>query len=126
MALLSAFSLISLLMAASGLYAVISHLATERTREFGVRMALGAPRSHVLVLVMRQAGGLVAMGLMIGVAAACGLSRFMHGMVYGISPLDPITFIGISLLFCIVALLASLVPAFRAAQNDPLNALKPQ
>jgi predicted permease len=126
MALLSAFSLISLLMAASGLYAVISHLATERTREFGVRMALGAPRSHVLVLVMRQAGGLVAMGLMIGVAAACGLSRFMHGMVYGISPLDPITFIGISLLFCIVAILASFVPAFRAAQNDPLNALKPQ
>jgi predicted permease len=126
MVLMSSFSLISLLLAVSGLYAVISYLATERTREFGVRMALGAPRSHVLMLVMRQAGSLVAMGLAIGLAAACVLSRFMHDMVYGISALDPVTFIGISLLFGIVAIFASFVPAFRAAQNDPLTIIKPQ
>lgn len=126
MVLLSSFSLVSLLLAVSGLYAVISYLATERKREFGVRMALGAPRSHVLLLVMRQAGTLVAIGLAIGLAAACGLSRFMHDMVYGISPLDPVTFIGISLLFCLVAVCASLVPAFRASQNDPVSVIKPQ
>jgi putative ABC transport system permease protein len=126
MVLLSSFSLISLLLAISGLYAVISYLATERTREFGVRMALGAPRSHVLMLVMRQASNLVAAGLAIGVAAAILLSRFMHDMVYDISPLDPVTFIGISLLFCIVAVCASFVPAFRASQNDPITVLKPQ
>jgi putative ABC transport system permease protein len=124
MVLLSAFSLVSLLLAASGLYAVISYFATERTREFGVRLALGAPRHHVLALVLRQAGGLVATGLAIGVAAACGLSRFMSGMVYGIRPFDPVTFIGISLLFCVVALCASFLPAFRAAQRDPLHALR--
>jgi putative ABC transport system permease protein len=126
MVLLSTFSLMSLLLAACGLYAVISYWATERTREFGVRLALGAPRSHVLKLVLRQATTMVATGLAIGLLAACGLSRFMHGMVYGISPLDPVTFITISLLFCLIAIVASFLPAFRAAQSDPLSTLKPQ
>ena len=124
MVLLSSFSLISLLLAACGLYAVISFFSTQRTREFGVRMALGAPRSHVLMLVMRQAAILVGSGLAIGVAAACGLSRFMHGMLYGISALDPVTFMSITLMFCLVALIASLLPAFRASQSDPLTVLK--
>jgi ABC-type antimicrobial peptide transport system permease subunit len=114
-----------LLLAIGGLYAVISYLATERTREFGVRMALGAPRSHVLFLVMRQAGAVVAIGLAIGLGAACWATRFMRDMMYGISPLDPATFISISLLFCVVAAFASFIPALRAAHNDPLTAIMP-
>jgi ABC-type antimicrobial peptide transport system permease subunit len=126
MVLLSAFSLMSLLLAACGLYAVISFWTSERMREFGVRLALGAPRSHVLKLVLRQATSLVAVGLAIGLVAACALSRLMHGMVYGISPLDPVTFALISFLFCLVAIVASFLPAFRAAHSDPLRTLKPE
>jgi predicted permease len=126
MILLSSFSLLSFLLAACGLYGVISFFTSERIRDFGVRMALGAPRSHVLLLVLRQAGTLVAFGLALGLAAACGLSRFLHGMVYGISPLDPVTFMEVSLLFSLVALLASFIPALRAAQSDPASIVKSQ
>jgi predicted permease len=124
MILVSAFSVISLLLAASGLYAVVSYFVTERTRELGVRLALGARRVDVLALVFRQAAGLVAIGLAVGVAASVGLARFMHDMVYGISPLDPTTFVGVSLFFVLVAMAASLIPAMRAAAADPLRALK--
>jgi predicted permease len=124
MVMLSAFALVALVLATSGLYATISYITTERTREFGLRMALGAQRSQVLWLVLRQAGLLICVGLAIGIFAAGGLAGVMRGMVYGISPLDPITFAAISLLFGGVALLASFVPAWRAADRDPLRALK--
>jgi predicted permease len=126
MVLLSAFSLISLLLAASGLYAVLSYFTTERTREFGLRMALGARRGDVLMMVFRQAGGIVAIGLAIGVGTALALAGVMRGMIHGINPVDPVTFITVSLVFCGAALLASFVPALRAATGDPLRALKVQ
>jgi ABC-type antimicrobial peptide transport system permease subunit len=97
---------------------------TQRTREIGIRMALGAPRWQVLALVLRQSAVLILAGIVTGVAGALALTRHLTSMLFGLTPLDPPTFVGVSLAFAAIATIASYVPARRAATVDPLVALR--
>jgi predicted permease len=123
MLLLGIFAALALLLAAVGIYGVISYTVAQRTREIGIRMALGAGQSDVLKVVVAQGMLPVAVGLAIGLAASFGLTRLMSGMLYGVSAADPLTFFGVALLLAAVALLATLVPARRATRVAPLMAL---
>jgi ABC-type antimicrobial peptide transport system permease subunit len=102
----------------------MAYLVTQRTREIGVRMALGASRTQVLVLVLREAGSMTLLGIGIGVAGALGLTRFMATMLFGVTANDPAVYAGVSLLLAAVALLAVAVPSSRATRIDPLAALR--
>ena len=118
------FGLGGILLAAIGLYGVTAYTVGQRTQEIGVRMALGARSGTVLAMVFRQAGAVVLAGLVVGVAGALMLSRFVAGMVYGVSPRDPLTLLGVSLLLVAVAAIATYVPALRAARVDPMIAIR--
>lgn len=122
--LLSLFSLAALLLAAVGIYSVMAYLVRQRTREIGIRMALGAERSDILKLVVRQGMILTLMGIALGLAAAFALTRLISSLLFGVSATDPLTFVGLSLGLAAVALLASYIPARRAARIDPLLALR--
>lgn len=111
-------------LAAVGIYGLISYLVTQRTNEIGIRMALGARSIDVVSLVVRRGALLTAIGAGIGLAAAVGLTRFMQSQLFGVSPTDPATFVQVSLLLAGVALLATYLPARRAAKTDPLEALR--
>jgi predicted permease len=121
---IGALGALGLLLAAVGLYGVLAFLVGQRTREIGVRMALGARAVHVFRLVFGQAGALVLTGLALGAMLAFGASRLLGGLLVGVSPTDPVTFILVSLLLIAVALLASYGPARRALRVDPLITLK--
>jgi putative ABC transport system permease protein len=112
------------MVAASGVYGLISFLAAQRTQEVGIRMALGARVRDILELVVGQAALLAAIGIACGLLAAFGLTRFLSGMLYEVAPADPATFVGTALVLAAVALLASYVPARRAARVDPMEALR--
>ena len=122
--LLSCFSVTALLLAAIGIYGVMSRTTTERTHEIGVRMAVGAAASSVRLLVLRSGGTLAVMGILIGLAAALALTRYMAGMLYGVTPLDPVTYAAAALVLLMAALLATLLPAWRASAVDPVEALR--
>ncbi len=122
--LLGAFAGAALLLAAVGLYGVISHGVALRTHEIGVRMALGAGRSEVVRLVLSQGFRLVLMGIALGSAAAFPLARLIAGLLFGVKPADPLTFAGVLLLLAGVGLLACWLPARRAARVDPMIALR--
>ena len=124
MILLSAFAALALLLSCIGIYGVISHLVGQRTHEIGVRMALGAPPSHVMRLVLGQGARMALLGVVIGIAAALALTRLMANQLFGISSHDPLTFAAVGLLLTLVALLACYIPARRAVKVDPLVALK--
>jgi predicted permease len=123
-ALLSFFGLTGLLMAVVGLYGVIAFMAVQRTQEIGIRMALGADRLDVLRLIVREGLVLVAIGGIIGLAAAFGLSRVLKGLLFSISPHDPVSFAGVSLILALVAFLATVIPARSAMRVDPMTALR--
>ena len=122
--LLASFAAIALLLAAIGLYGVIAYVVTQRTREFGIRFALGARRRDVLQLVMSQGMKLVIIGLLLGVVGAFSLTHLLTRLLYEIKPTDPITFIGVSAVLLTVALVASWLPARRAARVHPMEALR--
>jgi len=124
MRLLGTFAGVATLLAVIGLYGVISYSVLQRTREIGIRRALGAPRKHILVLVARQVIGLAVAGVVLGLGGAVALTRLLQDLLFQVSPTDPPTFIGIAILFVLVALTASYIPARRAARVDPMVALR--
>jgi putative ABC transport system permease protein len=119
-----AFALAALALAAIGIYGVLAGSVAERTREIGVRAALGASRRDILALVLRQGLGLTALGVAIGLVGAVAASRGISAMLFGVSRLDPATYVGVIALLVGVAALASGMPAWRATQVDPASTLR--
>ncbi len=126
MLLLGIFAALAMVLAAVGIYGVMSYSIAQRTREIGLRIALGAQKSDVLKMILRQGLRFVAAGLAIGLAASFVLTRVMASLLFGISATDPATFVSISLMLIAVALLASYIPAVRAMKIDPMLALRYQ
>jgi putative ABC transport system permease protein len=124
MVLLGIFAGLALVMSCVGVYGVIAYLASQRTHEIGVRMALGAKRWHVLRVFLGEGAMLAIVGVAIGVVAAFGLTRLMANMLFGVSAHDPLTFAGVAGLLVLVALAACYIPARRAAKIDPMVALR--
>lgn len=118
------FALAALVLAAAGIYGVVSGAVVERTREIGVRAALGATQSNILTLVLRQGLGLTAFGVLVGLGGAAFASRAITSMLFGVSPLDAITYVGVVLLLGAVSLLACALPAWRASRVDPMTTLR--
>lgn len=122
--LLGTFATLALLLAAVGIFGVLSYSIVQRTHELGVRIAIGAQRRDVLLLVLRETMPLVVVGVAIGLGAGFGLTRVMRAMLFEVQPTDPVTFVSVAVVLTIVAVVASLVPARRAAQIDPVIALR--
>jgi putative ABC transport system permease protein len=124
LALFSLFAVVALLLAAIGLYGVMSYGVTQRVHELGLRIALGATSRNTLKLIIGQGMRLVALGIALGVGVALAVSRLMAHLLFGMSPRDPLTFVVISSLLALVALLACYIPARRATKVDPMVALR--
>lgn len=122
--LLAVFAGLALMLAAVGIYAVVSFSAAQRTQEIGVRLALGANATDVLAMIAGQAMLPISAGLTVGMISAVGLVHFLAGLLYGVRPLDPAVFIGVALVLSGAAALASYMPARRATQIDPMIALR--
>jgi putative ABC transport system permease protein len=124
MLLLTIFAAVAMLLAATGLYGVMSYSVAQRTKEIGIRMALGARRPNVLALIVKQGMALVLMGIAVGTVLSFGMTRLISGMLFGITATDPLTFAGVAALLGAVAFLANYLPALRAASVDPMVALR--
>ena len=122
--LVSLFSGASLFLSAVGLYGVLAYSVNQRKREFGIRIALGAQTLNILRVVMQHGLKIVGTGLIIGIAAALVLARFIQGVLYGVSSNDPITLGIVVLVLALAGLLACLSPALRATRTDPIKALR--
>jgi putative ABC transport system permease protein len=124
MLLLGIVSALALILGAVGLYGVMSYVVAERTREIGVRMALGAERAQVRQMVVMQAARVLAVGVLIGIAAALVFTRALASLLFGVAPLDPLTFVGMSGWMIAIGLLASYMPARRASNVNPVESLR--
>jgi predicted permease len=122
--LVTSFAAMALLLAAIGLYGVLSFIVQQRSMEIAIRLALGAQRGEVLGLVLKSGMALAATGVAVGLGISACLSRFIATLLYGVGPGDPLTFAGVSILLLLVALAASIAPAYRAAQTEPMIALR--
>jgi predicted permease len=123
-ALLGLFAVLALSLSAVGIYGVLSYIVSRRTREIGIRLAIGARPGQVLAMVLRNGLALSFSGIALGVAAAAAATRLMMSLLHGVTPWDPATFAAVTAMLSSVALLASLVPAWRATRVDPVTALK--
>jgi ABC-type antimicrobial peptide transport system permease subunit len=122
--LFSVFGAVAMLLAVSGLFGVVAYSVSQRTREIGIRMALGAQRNDVLRMVLWQGMKLTSTGVVIGLVGALAAAQLLRGLLYGVSPMDLVTFISVPLLLALVALLACYLPARRASKVDPMVALR--
>jgi hypothetical protein len=122
--LLGAFASVALLLAAAGIYGLTAYTVVQRTREIGIRMALGATAGRMLSSVILHGVTLAAVGVLVGVAASVAATRWLRPFVFGISPLDPVTFAGTALFLIVVAAVASAVPAIRAARISPMTMVR--
>jgi ABC-type antimicrobial peptide transport system permease subunit len=123
-ALLGSFAAVALVLAAVGIYGVLSYVVSQRTHEIGIRIALGAQPRDVLRLVVGHGVRLAAIGSVLGLLAAGGLTQFLSKQLHGVKPTDPTTFVGVAALLIAVALLACWIPARRAARVEPMTALR--
>ena len=117
-------STIGLLLAAMGLYGTLAYSVAQRTREFGIRQALGAQQHHILGLILRESGKLTMGGMAVGIVLAFISARVVASQIYSISPVDPLTYGGVGLLLMVIALVASYIPARRAGRVDPMVTLR--
>ena len=117
-------AVMTIMIAAIGIYGIVAHTVIQRTREVGVRIALGATKPNVLQLFLKHSVLLLGMGLLMGIGGALGLSRLLSGFLYDVTPLDPATFMLAPALLVGVVLLASYIPARRATRVDPMEALR--
>jgi len=124
MEMVASFALTALLLAGLGIYGVISYMVGERTHEIGIRIALGAERSNILRMILRQGLGLAIAGAVVGLVCALIVSGLMAGLLYGVRPTDPLTFLSVALLLMSVALPACYIPARRAMRVAPMVALR--
>ena len=124
MLLLTLFAGAALLLAAVGIHGVLTYSVSQRRREIGIRMALGARGTDVVGVIMREALSLTAVGLALGLGGAVALTRVLRGQLFGIAPTDPATFAAVTALLALVALAATLAPAWRASQVDPIATLR--
>jgi ABC-type antimicrobial peptide transport system permease subunit len=124
MSLVASLAAIGLALAVAGIYGLVSYSVTQRTRELGIRMALGASRSRIVRSVVRQGVVMAIAGVSIGLVAAYGLARLLRNFVFGVSPQDPMTLAGVAVVLFAVAVGASLVPAVRAIRLNPMSALR--
>jgi putative ABC transport system permease protein len=124
MALLSFFACTGLAMALIGLYGVVAFMAQQRTREIGIRIAVGADRGDVLRLILREGLRLIVVGGVIGLCVSLVLSRVLESVLFGVGPRDPVTFVGVPVVLALVALVAVLIPARAAMKTDPVTALR--
>jgi ABC-type antimicrobial peptide transport system permease subunit len=124
MTMLGGFAGFAMILAAVGIYGVMSFLVTQGTADIAIRVALGARRASILSLVLRQGMGLACLGIVAGLIGALGLTRLMNSLLFGVKPTDPLTFFSVLALLLFVALFECLVPAGRAMRIDPLTALR--
>jgi putative ABC transport system permease protein len=124
MLLVGGFALLALLLGAVGVYGVMAHLVVQRTREIGIRMALGAVPREILRLVLSQGAWLAALGIAAGLAGALAATRLLSSLLFDVGPTDPATFAATATALAAVAALASLLPALRALRTDPVEALR--
>jgi ABC-type antimicrobial peptide transport system permease subunit len=124
MLLLSIFAAIALLLAAIGIYGIMAYSVEQRTQELGIRMALGASRKSMLVLIVKQGMKLASIGVLAGLAVSYGLTRLLSSLLYGVKASDPITFSAVAVVLTLVALFATYIPARQAMKVDPVIALR--
>jgi putative ABC transport system permease protein len=124
MVLLGVFSCAALLLAAVGIYGMVSYSVSQRTHEMGIRLAIGAERRDVFLLVLGQGARVALLGTAVGIAAALALTRLMSNLLFGVSATDPLTFAGVALLLTLTTLVTSYIPARRATRVDPMVALR--
>ena len=122
--LLGAFAMLAVLLAAVGIYSVLSYSVRRRVQEIGIRLALGARLSDVLRMIVIEGMKPTLLGVTIGIVGALALARVMSSLVFGVKPTDPITFLAVATVLALVALSATIVPAYRAAKVDPMVALR--